>query len=126
MPKCNGDMPSSVTTGRKIGVKINTAGGLTTIYEKSLGAVAKGGTSPLVDVYRYAERIDKKGVVFMDSPGYDPMSITGQVASGANLVAFATARGSVYGCKPVPSVKIATNSGMYNRMQDDMDINCGR
>ncbi|MFQ5982557.1 MAG: UxaA family hydrolase [Woeseiaceae bacterium] len=104
----------------------NKAGGLTTIYEKSLGAVAKGGTSPLVDVYRYAEPITRNGFVFMDSPGYDPMSITGQVASGANLVAFTTGRGSVYGCKPVPSLKIATNSEMFNRMRDDMDINCGR
>lgn len=104
----------------------NKAGGLTTIYEKSLGAVAKGGSSPLVDVYRYAERIDKSGFVFMDSPGYDPMSITGQVASGANLVAFTTGRGSVFGCKPVPSIKIATNTAMYQRMSDDMDVNCGR
>ncbi len=104
----------------------NKAGGLTTIYEKSLGAVAKGGSSPLVGVYRYAERIDKSGFVFMDSPGYDPMSITGQVASGANLVAFTTGRGSVFGCKPVPSIKIATNTAMYQRMSDDMDVNCGR
>ena len=104
----------------------NKAGGLTTIYEKSLGAVAKGGSSPLVGVYRYAERIDKSGFVFMDSPGYDPMSITGQVASGANLVAFTTGRGSVFGCKPVPSIKIATNTAMYRRMSDDMDVNCGR
>lgn len=104
----------------------NKAGGLTTIFEKSLGAVAKGGTSPLNGVFGYAERIDRKGLVFMDSPGYDPMSITGQVAAGANLVAFTTGRGSVYGCKPVPSVKIATNTDMYERMQDDMDINGGR
>lgn len=104
----------------------NKAGGLSTIYEKSLGAVAKGGTSPLIDVYRYAEPIRKRGFVFMDSPGYDPMSITGQVASGANIVAFTTGRGSVYGCKPVPSIKIATNSTMFNHMSDDMDINCGR
>ena len=104
----------------------NKAGGLTTIFEKSLGAVAKGGSSPLVGVYRYAERTDKSGFVFMDSPGYDPMSITGQVASGANLVAFTTGRGSVFGCKPVPSIKIATNTAMYRRMSDDMDVNCGR
>jgi altronate hydrolase len=104
----------------------NKAGGLTTIYEKSLGAVAKGGASPLNGVFRYAERIDRKGLVFMDSPGYDPMSITGQVAAGANLVAFTTGRGSVYGCKPVPSVKIATNTAMYERMQEDMDVNGGR
>ncbi|MGF1544440.1 MAG: UxaA family hydrolase [Parvularculaceae bacterium] len=104
----------------------NKAGGLTTIYEKSLGAVAKGGTTRLMDVYRYGEPIDKKGFVLMDSPGYDPMSITGQVASGANIVAFTTGRGSVYGCKPVPSVKLATNTAMFERMSDDMDVNCGR
>ncbi len=103
----------------------NKAGGLTTIYEKSLGAVAKGGSTRLIDVYKYGERISKKGFVFMDSPGYDPMSITGQVASGANIVAFTTGRGSVYGCKPVPSVKLATNTAMFERLQDDMDINCG-
>ncbi len=104
----------------------NKAGGITTLFEKSLGAVAKSGSSPLVDVYRYAEPIDKKGFVFMDSPGYDPMSITGQVGSGANVVAFTTGRGSVYGCKPAPSIKIATNTPMFDRMQDDMDVNCGR
>jgi altronate hydrolase len=103
----------------------NKAGGLTTIYEKSLGAVAKGGSTRLIDVYKYGEQISKKGFVFMDSPGYDPMSITGQVASGANIVAFTTGRGSVYGCKPVPSVKLATNTPMFERLQDDMDINCG-
>ena len=103
----------------------NKAGGLTTILEKSLGAVAKGGTSNLVDVYKYAERITKKGFVFMDSPGFDPASITGQVAAGANVVCFTTGRGSVYGCKPAPSVKIATNTPMYERMSDDMDVNCG-
>lgn len=104
----------------------NKAGGLTTIYEKSLGAAAKGGTSRLMDVYRYAEPITSKGFVFMDSPGYDPMSITGQVASGANIVAFTTGRGSCYGCKPVPTVKLATNTPMFERMKDDMDINCGQ
>ncbi len=103
----------------------NKAGGLTTIYEKSLGAVAKGGSTSLNEVYRYAERIDTSGLVFMDSPGYDPMSITGQVAGGANLVAFTTGRGSVYGCRPTPSLKLATNSPIYERMRDDMDINCG-
>ena len=103
----------------------NKAGGLTTILEKSLGAAAKGGTTNLAGVYKYAETIDAKGFVFMDSPGYDPCSITGQVASGANVVCFTTGRGSVYGCKPAPSVKLATNSTMYERMSDDMDINCG-
>ena len=103
----------------------NKKGGLTTILEKSLGAVAKGGTAPLSGVYSYAEPITKKGLVFMDSPGYDPVSITGQVASGANLICFTTGRGSCFGCRPVPSIKLATNTLMYNRMQEDMDINCG-
>jgi altronate hydrolase len=103
----------------------NKEGGLTTILEKSLGAAAKGGTSNLVDVYEYAEPITQRGFVFMDSPGYDPCSVTGQVASGANMVCFTTGRGSVFGCKPVPSIKIATNSAMYRRMNDDMDVNCG-
>jgi altronate hydrolase len=104
----------------------NKAGGLTTILEKSLGAAAKGGTTNLQDVYSYGERISKKGFVFMDTPGYDPASITGMVAGGANVVCFTTGRGSVYGCKPAPSIKLATNSAMYNRMADDMDINCGQ
>ena len=103
----------------------NKAGGISTILEKSLGAVAKGGTSELVDVIQYAEPIKTKGLVFMDSPGYDPVSVTGQVASGANVVCFTTGRGSVFGCKPVPSLKLATNSPMYNRMIEDMDLNCG-
>ncbi|MEM1400290.1 MAG: altronate dehydratase family protein [Pseudomonadota bacterium] len=103
----------------------NKAGGLTTILEKSLGAVAKGGTTNLNGVYLYGEPIRESGFVFMDSPGYDPCSITGQVASGSNLICFTTGRGSVFGCKPVPSVKIATNSAMYHRMDDDMDINAG-
>jgi altronate hydrolase len=103
----------------------NKAGGLTTILEKSLGAAAKGGTTNLAGVYKYAEPIDTKGFVFMDSPGFDPASITGQVASGANLVCFTTGRGSVYGCKPSPSIKLSTNTPMYQRMSDDMDINCG-
>ena len=103
----------------------NKAGGLTTILEKSLGAAAKGGVTNLCGVYNYAERIDTKGFVFMDSPGYDPCSITGQVASGSNVVAFTTGRGSCYGCKPTPSLKLATNSTMYRRMEEDMDINCG-
>ncbi|MDF1608714.1 altronate dehydratase family protein [Hoeflea sp. YIM 152468] len=103
----------------------NKKGGLTTILEKSLGAVAKGGTAPLTQVYKYAEPITERGFVFMDSPGYDPCSVTGQIASGANLVAFTTGRGSVSGYKPTPCIKLATNSEMYGRMADDMDINCG-
>ena len=103
----------------------NKKGGLTTILEKSLGAVAKGGTAPLAGVYKFAEPITTPGFTFMDSPGYDPCSVTGQIASGANLVIFTTGRGSVSGYKPVPCIKLATNSEMYARMQDDMDINCG-
>ena len=103
----------------------NKRGGLTTILEKSLGAAAKGGTTNLTGVYKYAESIDAKGFVFMDSPGYDPCSITGEVASGSNIVCFTTGRGSVYGCKPAPSLKLATNTPMFQRMSDDMDINCG-
>ena len=103
----------------------NKAGGLTTILEKSLGAVAKGGTTAMVDVYEYAERIKAKGFVFMDSPGYDPVSATGQVASGANMICFTTGRGSAYGCKPAPSLKLATNSALFARQEEDMDINCG-
>jgi len=103
----------------------NKAGGLTTILEKSLGAAAKGGTTILNGVYRYAEPVTAKGFVFMDTPGYDPVSATGQVAGGANVIAFTTGRGSAYGCKPTPSIKLATNSDVYNRMCEDMDINCG-
>jgi altronate hydrolase len=103
----------------------NKAGGLTTILEKSLGAAAKGGTTTLRGVYRYAERVDAKGFVFMDTPGYDPTSATGQVAGGANVLCFTTGRGSAYGCKPTPSIKLATNTDIYRRMIDDMDINCG-
>jgi altronate hydrolase/galactarate dehydratase len=103
----------------------NKRGGLTTILEKSLGAVAKGGTAPLAGVYKFAEPITTPGFVYMDSPGYDPCSVTGQIASGANLVAFTTGRGSVSGYKPVPCIKLATNSEMYDRMSEDMDINCG-
>jgi altronate hydrolase len=103
----------------------NKAGGLTTILEKSLGAVAKGGTTGLMDVYEYARPVTAKGFVFMDTPGYDPVSATGQVAGGANMICFTTGRGSVYGCKPSPSLKLATNTPMYERMEDDMDINCG-
>ncbi|MGY9032912.1 MAG: UxaA family hydrolase [Rhodobacterales bacterium] len=103
----------------------NKRGGLTTILEKSLGAVAKSGSAPLTAVYLFAEKIDKKGFVFMDSPGFDPCSVTGQIASGANLIVFTTGRGSVSGYMPTPCIKIATNSEMYARMSDDMDINCG-
>jgi altronate hydrolase len=103
----------------------NKAGGLTTILEKSLGAAAKGGTTPLNAVYEYAEPVTAKGFVFMDTPGYDPVSATGQVAGGANILAFTTGRGSAYGCKPTPSIKLATNTDVYRKMIDDMDINCG-
>ncbi len=103
----------------------NKAGGLTTILEKSLGAIAKGGTTPMVDVYEYAQPILAKGFVFMDTPGYDPVSATGQVAGGANLICFTTGRGSAYGCAPTPSLKLATNSALWNKQQEDMDINCG-
>ena len=103
----------------------NKAGGLTTILEKSLGAAAKGGTTTLTAVYDYAEPVTEKGFVFMDTPGYDPVSATGQVAGGANILCFTTGRGSAYGCKPTPSIKLATNTPIYERMIDDMDINCG-
>ena len=103
----------------------NKAGGLTTILEKSLGAAAKGGTSNLVEVYEFAEKVSAKGLVFMDTPGYDPVSVTGHVAGGANVVCFTTGRGSVYGCKPAPSLKLATNSRLYRHMEEDMDVNCG-
>jgi altronate hydrolase len=103
----------------------NKAGGLTTIAEKSLGAVAKGGSTALVEVYEYAEPVTAKGFVIMDTPGFDAASITGMVAGGDNVVVFTTGRGSCYGCKPTPSIKIATNSPMYDRMVDDMDINAG-
>lgn len=104
----------------------NRAGGITTILEKSLGAIAKGGTSDLVDVVEYAEPMIGPGLVFMDTPGYDPVSVTGLVAGGAQVICFTTGRGSVFGCKPVPSIKIASNSPMYQRMRDDMDVNAGR
>ena len=103
----------------------NKKGGITTVLEKSLGGIAKGGTTPLVDVYQYAERITNRGFVFMDTPGHDPVSVTGLVAGGCNVVCFTTGRGSVFGCKPAPSLKLATNSAMYRHMQDDMDIDCG-
>jgi len=103
----------------------NKAGGLTTILEKSLGAAAKGGTTNLVDVYEFAEKVTAKGFVFMDTPGYDPVSVTGHVAGGANVVCFTTGRGSVFGCKPAPSLKLATHSALYRHMEEDMDVNCG-
>jgi altronate hydrolase len=103
----------------------NKAGGLTTILEKSLGAAAKGGSTTMNAVYRYAEPITAKGFVYMDTPGYDPVAATGQVAGGCNIMCFTTGRGSAYGCKPSPSIKLATNSDIYHRMIDDMDINCG-
>jgi altronate hydrolase len=103
----------------------NKEGGLTTIYEKSLGAATKGGTTALNGVFLYGEPITARGFVFMDSPGFDPVSVTGLVASGCNVVCFTTGRGSCFGCKPTPSIKIATNTPMYERMIDDMDINAG-
>ena len=103
----------------------NKAGGLTTITEKSLGAIAKAGSTRLEKVYDYAEQIHSKGLVIMDSPGYDPPSVTGMVAGGANVVCFTTGRGSCFGCKPTPTIKIASNSPMFHRMEDDMDINAG-
>ena len=116
--RLGGDMNNNPSPGNK-------AGGLTTILEKSLGAAAKAGTSPLAGVFGYGEPIDRRGFVFMDSPGYDPCSATGQVASGANLIAFTTGRGSAFGYKPVPSLKLATNSDVFRAMPDDMDLNCG-
>jgi altronate hydrolase len=104
----------------------NEAGGLTTIYEKSLGAVAKAGSTPLTGVYDYAEPVTARGFVFMNSPGYDPVSVTGQVAGGCTLVLFTTGRGSVFGCKPAPSIKISATTALYERMVDDMDLNAGR
>jgi len=103
----------------------NKAGGLTTILEKSLGAAAKGGTTPLTGVYKYADIVRAKGFTFMDSPGYDPASVTGQIAGGCNLVCFTTGRGSAFGSKPAPTIKVATNTAMYDRMTEDMDVNAG-
>ncbi|MFZ4809528.1 MAG: UxaA family hydrolase [Hyphomicrobiaceae bacterium] len=116
--KNNGSMDNNPSPGNKLG-------GLTTILEKSLGAAAKGGTTTLEAVYRYAEPVTAKGFVYMDTPGYDPVAATGQVAGGCNVLCFTTGRGSAYGCKPTPSIKLATNSDIYHRMIDDMDINCG-
>lgn len=104
----------------------NKAGGITTILEKSLGAIAKGGSTDLVEVVEYAEQMHGPGLVFMDTPGYDPVSVTGLVAGGAHVVCFTTGRGSVFGCSPVPSIKVASNSALFERMRDDMDVNAGR
>jgi altronate hydrolase len=103
----------------------NNEGGLTTILEKSLGAVAKGGSTALVEVYHYAEPVTAKGLVVMDTPGLDAVSVTGIVAGGANVVVFTTGRGSCYGCKPTPSIKVASNTPMYERMIGDMDLDAG-
>jgi altronate hydrolase len=103
----------------------NKEGGLTTIYEKSLGAVAKGGQAPLAAVYEYAEPIEASGFCFMDTPGFDPVSMTGLIAGGCNVAVFTTGRGSVFGCKPAPSIKVATNTPLYQQMEQDMDINAG-
>ena len=118
MARNGGEMNNNPSPGNK-------AGGLTTILEKSLGATAKGGATNLVEVYGFAEPVTAKGFVFMDTPGYDPVSITGIVAGGANMLCFTTGRGSVFGCKPVPVVKLASNTPMYTHIQDDMDVNCG-
>jgi altronate hydrolase len=103
----------------------NKVGGLTTVLEKSLGGISKGGTTNLVEVYEYAQPVRASGFVFMDTPGYDPVSATGQVAGGANLICFTTGRGSAYGCAPSPSIKLSTNTALWQRQQDDMDYNCG-
>jgi arabinonate dehydratase len=103
----------------------NQVGGLANIFEKSLGSSMKGGTGPLMEVYRYAQPVTAKGLVFMDTPGFDPVSATGQIAGGANLIAFTTGRGSMFGSKPAPCIKLATNSPMFNALTEDMDINCG-
>jgi altronate hydrolase len=114
----NGSMDNNPSPGNK-------KGGLTTILEKSLGAAAKGGTTPLNGVYKYAEEVRAKGFTFMDSPGYDPASVTGQIAGGCNMVVFTTGRGSAFGSKPAPTIKVATNTEMYTRMIEDMDVNAG-
>jgi altronate hydrolase len=114
----NGELNNNPSPGNK-------AGGLTTILEKSLGAVAKGGTSNLEAVYEYAEKVSARGFVYMDTPGYDPVSATGQVAGGANMICFTTGRGSAYGCAPAPSLKLSTNTALWQRQQEDIDINCG-
>jgi len=116
--RAGGEMNNNPSVGNK-------AGGLTTILEKSLGAVAKGGTSTLNGVYQYAEPVDAKGFVYMDTPGYDPVSATGQAAGGAQIICFTTGRGSAFGCAGVPTIKLATSNALFERMRDDMDVNCG-
>jgi len=116
--KNNGSMDNNPSPGNK-------AGGLTTILEKSLGAAAKGGSTNLVDVVEYAEPLSAKGLIFMDTPGYDPVNATGLVAGGSTVLCFTTGRGSAFGCSPTPSIKLATNSDIFRRMSDDMDVNCG-
>ena len=113
-----GDLDNNPSVGNK-------AGGITTILEKSLGAVAKAGTSPLNATYLFAEAITAKGLVYMDTPGYDPVSVTGQAAGGAQIVCFTTGRGSAFGCPGVPTIKLASNTALFERMRDDMDVNCG-
>ncbi len=113
-----GEMDNNPSAGNK-------AGGLTTILEKSLGAIAKSGTTNLVEVYEYAQAVKARGLVFMDTPGYDPVSATGQVAGGANLICFTTGRGSAYGCAPSPSLKLSTNTALWLKQEDDIDLNCG-
>ncbi|MFT6697441.1 MAG: altronate hydrolase [Polaromonas sp.] len=113
-----GDMNNNPSPGNK-------ADGLTTILEKSLGAVVKSGTNNLQAVYEYAEKVTAHGFVYMDTPGYDPVSATGQVAGGANLICFTTGRGSAYGCAPSPSLKLSTNSALWAKQEDDLDLNCG-
>ncbi len=103
----------------------NQVGGLANIFEKSLGSAMKGGSTGLMEVYRYAERVRQSGLVFMDTPGFDPCSATGQIAGGANMILFTTGRGSMFGAKPVPCVKLATHTPMYRRLMEDMDLNCG-
>jgi altronate hydrolase len=103
----------------------NNMGGIANVTEKALGGVKKSGSTPMVDVYRYAEKVDKKGFVFMDTPGYDPIAATGQIAGGANIMCFTTGRGSCFGSVPTPVIKLASNTPMYEKMIGDMDINCG-
>ena len=118
-----GKLGSVINNNPSVG---NKRGGLTTIYEKSLGAIAKGGSTALKAVYEYAEPVTEKGFVIMDTPGFDPASVTGMVAGGAQIVAFTTGRGSCFGCKPAPTIKIATNTPMFERLPEDMDVNAGR
>jgi altronate hydrolase len=113
-----GSMDNNPSPGNKLG-------GLTTILEKSLGAAAKGGNTPLTAFYDYAEKVTATGFTFMDTPGYDPVSATGQIAGGAQVLVFTTGRGSAFGSKPAPTIKLATNDALYAQMPDDMDINCG-